>query len=115
MKDYANVPRKELVAKLQEQEHLASAIEAKDAEINSLKQNIEVLADEKLKSIKEGYEKEIENRKKENEGLKLLLSRRSGELNELLILHGDLLKTLESATNSHLSLNHYIVDKITKE
>jgi len=128
--------KEELIKECENNVHLAQAVEAKDKEISDLKareksqieavkeklqKEIDTLLLEKeneierrVTEIKTEMKKTEEKDKKDIEVLMKVRDRRIEELNKLLYAHGDLLKTLESTINTHLTLNGYIVQEIQK-
>ena len=127
----------ELKKVVESQKHLDDGIKAKDREINKLKE--ELIELKKVVESKEGEKATLVNTNKQNleqqiearcqvlreqfntekktltanmQALEKHVSLRESQLNELLAIHGDLLKTLEATTNSHLMLNSYYVNKL---
>jgi len=146
----------ELLEIVEEQVHLASAVEAKDKEILLLKEEIKAIKtkakdeveaiktktqtevetiktksqtehDDVIKRTEEEKEKNYHELKNEYEGqinsLKESLSnlnlklqqaeeRRIIDLNSVLTVHGDLLKSMEALTNTHLNMNKLVVKEL---
>jgi hypothetical protein len=92
---------KKALDKIEEQKHLAEAVEAKDKEIAQLREKQVQMLD-------------AENLKKENELLKNTLTRREKELNKLIIMHGNLLKALQGNLDNAIELNEYFMNEVSK-
>jgi CRISPR/Cas system-associated protein Cas10 (large subunit of type III CRISPR-Cas system) len=132
--DYEKMTKKELVEALKEKEHLASAVKAKDEEINRLKEAKNQLIEKKDVALKELEERladknqteyiELKTRtdaelKKTKDALaesqtKLyeLDKLRIEQLNEVLYAYGDLLKIMQGTVDTHLKLNTLVVKNI---
>lgn len=133
--EYEKMTKIELIAKLEQQRHLASAVEAKDAEISKLKSQLEINQKDLIAQAKTLNERAITeaNRvtvvltEKHNAELKVLGDSlaaaqlkydaldalRLEQVSKLSFAHGDLLKSLQSITDSHLKLNNYIIIDIS--
>lgn len=121
---------KKALDKIEEQKHLAEAVEAKDKEIVQLREvqekqieQIRAMKEREIAELKEQLQKErekqvqtlnAENLKKENEFLKNTLTRREKELNKLIILHGNLLKALQGNLDNAIELNEYFINEVSK-
>lgn len=121
---------KKALDKIEEQKHLAEAVEAKDKEIVQLREvqekqieQIRAMKEREIAELKEQLQKErekqvqmlnAENLKKENEFLKNTLTRRDKELNKLIILHGNLLKALQGNLDNAIELNEYFINEVSK-
>lgn len=121
---------KKALDKIEEQKHLAEAVEAKDKEITQLRktqekqiEQIRTMKEREIAALKEQLQKErekhvqtlnAENLKKENELLNNTLTRREKELNKLIILHGNLLKALQGNLDNAIELNEYFINEVSK-
>lgn len=87
--------------KIEEQKHLAEAVEAKDKEIAELREQLRKERERQVQSVN------TENLQKEH-------TRRVKELNHLIALHGNLLKTLQGTLDNAIELNEYFVNEVSK-
>jgi pantothenate kinase-related protein Tda10 len=139
--DYKKLKKEELIKIVEEQALLASAIQgkdqeitdlkekhktqiadlrknhavivdAKDAEYQSLQQEIEIRVEARTHEIRKQYEERFKKQEETIAGLTAGRDRRISELDKILYAHGDLLKSLESVVNTHLTLNGYIIREI---
>ena len=105
--------------------HLASAVEAKDkeladlrnshhVEIQKLQQDTEQNINARLTSVVAQHKQDLSKLQTEQTALLQQNERRVNEINKLLYMYGDLLKTMESVINTHLTLNQYTVTEIRK-
>lgn len=122
--DYSGLKKDELIKLLQEQAHLASAVEAKDQEIAKLlvqldnaKQSNNGVKDQLILDINKKHEADhkllsdsLAAWEKKYHDLDAL---RIQQLSTVLLAHGDLLKTLQGVVDTHLKLNQYIVDELS--
>lgn len=92
---------------IEEQKHLAAAVEAKDKKIAELREDLQR---EKNKSTQDDS-KPIESAIRP---LEQQLERRVKELNHLIALHGNLLKTLQGTLDNAIELNEYFVGEVSK-
>ncbi len=110
---------------IDEQRHLATAVEAKDKEIAELKEKHQ----KEIVNLKDNLQKErtqlsqnnnsaIENAIKryeqENKQLKEELNRRVNELNHLIRLYGNLLKALQGNLDNAIELNEYFINEVNR-
>jgi len=135
----------ELLEIVEEQVHLASAVNAKDQEILLLKEemkaiktkakdeveaiktqaqeehdklvvNFEQQKNQSYLELKAQYEGEVKTLKDAAASLNLKLQElqqlRVNDLNKLIMVHGDLLKTLQGVVDTHLNLNDLVVEKL---
>jgi len=141
---YSNMKKEELIALLKENEslveagktliHLPKAIEAKDKEINVLKEAKNQLIEKKDVALKELEERLAEKYQKEYLELKTrtdaelkktkdalaesqkknydLDALRITQLEEVLYAYGDFLKLTQASVDSHMKLNEYIVNRL---
>ena len=94
--------------------HLKEAVEAKDAEIANLQRISENTLQDRLHELQQQWDAEKSKLQQETEFVVNVRDRRIAELNKLIFAYGDLLKGLEALTNTHLSLNKYMIDEIQK-
>ena len=124
MMNYESMKKDELIKIIEDQKHLASAIEEKDKEISGLKQKMtEIFEKEKTnlqnaqEQIKKTLEEELKKTKDalaDNQNKMYELDRlRIEQLNEIIYIYGDLLKTLQGVTDTHIKLNTLIVKKLS--
>ena len=115
---------KEALEKIEEQKYLASAVDAKDRELaqmmKSHQEELELInkrhqeelkrAESKIESnkkdISDSYERRINFLETEN-------GRRVKELDQLLRVHGALLKSLQGTIDNSIELNEFIFNRIT--
>ncbi len=122
--DHSKLTKVELLNLLDQQLHLAAAVESKDIEISKLQQqlsktelSIKEAKDEVIVTLNQQYEKEYKkladslaaSQKAYND----LDQLRIAQLNEVIYSHGDLLKALQGVVDTHLKLNEYIVNKLS--
>lgn len=142
--DYKAMKKEELIALLKENEslveagrvlvHLPKAVEAKDKEINALKEAKNQLIEKKDVALKELEERLAEKYQTEYLELKTrtdaelkktkdalaesqnklyeLDKMRIEQLNEVLYAYGDLLKIMQGTVDTHFKLNTLVVEKI---
>lgn len=132
--EYEKMTKAELIEKLIEQEHLAKAVEAKDAEISQLKSSKEQAIKKALDEAQGKLTKTIGEQSDEVDRLKAehakaleaqaksyeaqlqaqakTLNRRVGELNRFITNFGGLLKLLQGASDLAIDLNGFMVDAV---
>jgi vacuolar-type H+-ATPase subunit I/STV1 len=138
-KDELELEVKRLEKIVKDQEHLPAAINAKDAEIihnkqeyerglanltlmkdtvykelkdkcDKLSQDFEEKLDLRIREVNKEHKSALDKLIQEKENIIKTLETRVEQLNECLTMHGDLLKTMESVTNTHLTLNRKFVE-----
>ncbi len=138
-KDELELEVKRLEKIVKDQEHLSESVRAKDTEINDnekrhqallaetihakdtkyeqltekynqLLLNIEVKVASKVAEIQGMHKTDTDKLIQEKENIIKMLEIHVEHLNECLTMHGDLLKTLESVTNTHLTLNRKFIE-----
>lgn len=100
--DYSKMTKQELIEKLNEQKHLADAVDAKDREINSLKDELGE-AEEKSKnygSLKFQFETLTEE-----------FDKRTTLLNKYSEVYLSLLKVLQGTVDTHVEINSFLIEK----
>ena len=103
--DYTKLTKSELIEKLEEQQHLASAVEAKDIEISELKKKHEELVTKYQGSLtKEQIEKVTE---------RLVAERNEAaqRANLYIKIHHDLLKQIQHTTEMALFSEQLVSEK----
>jgi len=121
---------------IKNQEHLASAVDAKDMEISELKSKhrTEIIELKKqhqndLSNLVDKHQKEIENisssfenknknavseSKKYAENVAAMLNERNRQLSEMIMNHGNLLKGLQGFLDTAIVLNEHFVKGVQK-
>ena len=122
--NYEKMTKSELIALLKEQQHLAAAVESKDAEISKLTRELtEKVARVEQKMTAEKDAAYVELTAKHTVEIKKLTDAlavseknlddvdmlRVKQVNGLLYTYGDLLKVLQGITDTHMKLNTHIV------
>lgn len=122
--NYEKMTKSELIALVKEQQHLAAAVEAKDAEISKLTRELtEKVARVEQKMTAEKDAAYVELTAKHTVEIKKLTDAlavseknlddvdmlRVKQVNGLLYTYGDLLKVLQGITDTHMKLNTHIV------
>lgn len=113
----------ELENELKNYVHMASAVEAKDKEINLLvekhQKNVNDIENKYQKEIEKIYSNQdaninkVEDKyKKELEYLRHTLSRRENELNKIIVLYGNLLKGLQGQLDNAIEINDYFLSEV---
>lgn len=109
--------------KLNEQRHLADVVEVKDKEIARIKED----SQKEIARIKEDCRRKEDERSSdannviknatkplehENEKIRKELDRRINELNRLIRVHGNLLKSIQGSLDNAIELNEYIIKEV---
>ena len=125
--NYEQMTKSELIALVKEQ-HLAAAVEAKDAEISKLTRELtEKVARVEQKMTAEKDAAYVELTAKHTVEIKKLTDAlvaaqkdleaidalRIKQVNGLMYTYGDLLKVLQGLTDTHVKLNSYVVKDLT--
>lgn len=123
MENFKEWKKIDLIAKCEENVHLASAVNAKDAEMvqlkkehqtvyNELKQNVD-------KSIKEAVDRATKEKDQNIVNLQKLLEQRdkllkhyASKLDNLVAVHGALLKSLQGTLDIAIEHNQFFVENI---
>lgn len=102
----------EMKKKIEEMKHLEKAMEATNLELSKLKQDFEKKVQERVSEITNKMTAENKDLKESLANSQNAFQLRIKQLEGLLFSHGDLLKSLQALTDTHLKLNQYIVEEI---
>ena len=100
--------------KIEEQKHLAEAVEAKDKEIAALREGLQLERARGVQNDSKAIENAVKHYEQENKQLREEINRRVRELNRIIALHGNLLKSLQGTLDNAIELNEYFVNEVNK-